>query len=98
MRLRLPRTIDAPWASGFMEKEGFLQISVQYNDVTMRHARFHMAAAAVVHRVNSGESLSNDLSLGSRSEFAMASVELVRALVKLKEMVNRGADGAEGKN
>jgi len=57
-----------------------------------------MAAAAVVHRVNSGESLSNDLSLGSRSEFAMASVELVRALVKLKEMVNRGADGAEGKN
>ena len=80
----------------WLRREGsLLGDSVPYHDVMLRHARFHMAAGALVHRANHGESLSNEISLGSRSEFSMASVELVRALVAFREMVDRNSDTTE---
>ena len=57
----------------------------QYEAVFQRHAEFHSIASDIVRRANAGESVDEDIALGSRSDFAMSSVDLVNALLALRK-------------
>ena len=60
----------------------------EYENAVQLHTRFHRAAAEVVRRANAQESVDEDVVLGSRSDFAMRSVDLVNALLALKKFLS----------
>ena len=55
-----------------------------YPGLVESHAQFHKAAAAVVRRAEQGQNVTEELLLGSNSEFAKASNAVVMQLVKCK--------------
>ena len=54
-------------------------------DLRARHAQFHAAAAALVRKVDSGQSVNDDIIVGSGSEFSKSTAAVVKALVKLRD-------------
>lgn len=48
------------------------------------HAKFHKAAAEIVKQADSGRQMKESVSLGSKSEYSVASNAVVGALMKLK--------------
>jgi len=60
----------------------------EYADVIQQHIRFHTAATSVLRRANAGESVYDDIVLGSGSDFVMASVELINALMALRQVIS----------
>lgn len=48
------------------------------------HARFHKAAGDVVNKANAGQKVTEEIALGSKSEFAAASGDVVKALMAMK--------------
>jgi hypothetical protein len=59
----------------------------EFQAVRSEHARFHKIAADIVHRADSGQKLTEEVVLGSKSEFAGASARVVNAIVALKGKV-----------
>jgi methyl-accepting chemotaxis protein len=51
------------------------------------HAAFHKAAASVIRKADSGQSVAEETALGAKSEFAAASNAVVRSLMALKSKV-----------
>ncbi len=56
----------------------------EYRKLKLEHARFHKAAAELVERANRGESVTPEIELGARSEFASASTSVVLAIKGMK--------------
>jgi len=88
-----PRTIEAPnhceigkWIYGvgraFEGWEAFSQLE-------QVHAQFHKAAAEIVIDANAGEHVLDDVVVGSSSEFAKRSSELVRAILRVRDLARR---------
>ncbi|MBI2522008.1 MAG: CZB domain-containing protein [Bdellovibrio sp.] len=48
------------------------------------HAKFHKVAAEVVRKADSGQSVSEETALGSKSEFAILSQAIVITLVEMR--------------
>ncbi len=48
------------------------------------HARFHRAAAKVAEQANAGREMNAEAVLGGNSEFATASLNVVKAIKNLK--------------
>jgi len=48
------------------------------------HKKFHKAAAEVVNKADSGKSTSEDVALGSKSEFSTASANVVSAIMAIR--------------
>ena len=59
----------------------------EFATVKSDHARFHKAAASVVQRADAGQNVSEEVVLGGKSEFAMASASVVRSIMALKAKV-----------
>jgi len=59
----------------------------EYSTLKNEHARFHRVAAEVVRRADSGQSVSEEISLGSGSEFVKASSAVVMAIAAVKKRV-----------
>ncbi len=57
----------------------------EYSALRSHHARFHRAAADVVHCANSGQSVDERITIGSQSEFTMASSAVVLAIMAIKK-------------
>lgn len=72
------------WIAG--EGKQFAKLP-EYAGAKSEHARFHKAAADVVHRADAGQNVSEEVVLGAKSEFASASAAVVRALMVLKSKV-----------
>jgi hypothetical protein len=53
-----------------------------------QHARFHLAAAGLVRKANSGESIEAEIAACSSSEFSLASAAVVMALRTMKKIVS----------
>ena len=51
------------------------------------HARFHKAAGDVIRKAQSGQRMTDEIALGSKSEYAAASNAVVGALMKLKQKI-----------
>ena len=58
--------------------------SPEYATLKSEHARFHKATAEVVRKANSGQPVSEETALGSKSEFTTASSAVVSAIVQMK--------------
>jgi methyl-accepting chemotaxis protein len=56
----------------------------EYATLKSEHARFHKAASQVVIRADSGQDTSEDIALGAKSEFALASSAVVSAIMAIK--------------
>jgi hypothetical protein len=56
----------------------------EYTTLKTEHARFHKAAAEVVRKADSGQSVGEEVALGARSEFATASSATVMAIIAMK--------------
>ena len=56
-------------------------------ELKTRHAQFHAAAAALVRKVDSGQSVNDDITVGSGSEFSKSTAAVVKALVKLRDEI-----------
>jgi methyl-accepting chemotaxis protein len=56
----------------------------EFAKLKAEHARFHKATAKVVRRANTGGVVTQELLLGSKSEFVAASTAVVQALMTMK--------------
>jgi methyl-accepting chemotaxis protein len=56
----------------------------EFSVLKSEHARFHMAAADIIKKADSGQQVSEDFALGSKSAFADASGRVVTAIMKMK--------------
>lgn len=91
-----PKTIDAPnrceigkWIYGVGRSfEGW----EAFDQLEHVHALFHKAAAEIVIDANAGEHVLDDVVVGSSSEFAKRSSELVRAILRMRDLARRQPD------
>jgi len=66
-----------------------------YAKLKSEHARFHKAVGELVRRADAGQSIEGEITIGSKSEFMMASAAVVGAIVSLKNLATQGkADSA----
>lgn len=72
------------WISGEAAKYSSLP---EFQTVRSEHARFHKAAADVIQRADLGQNVSEETSLGAKSEFSSATTAVVSALMALKRKV-----------
>lgn len=57
----------------------------EYSTLKKEHARFHKAAADVVLKAESGQLVTEEVALGSRSDFATTSSAVVMAIAAMKK-------------
>jgi len=69
------------WISGDGAKFSKLP---EYVKLRTEHTRFHKAAGDVVRKASSGQKVSEEIALGSHSEFAAASNAVVSAIMAMK--------------
>lgn len=62
----------------------------EYKALNAEHVRFHRAAAAVVTAADAGRSTSEDTALGSTSDYATASRNVVSAIMAMKKRAGSG--------
>lgn len=56
----------------------------EFSVLKTEHAKFHKAAAAVVTKADHGQNVSEEVALGSKSDFGNASSSVVSAIMKMK--------------
>lgn len=56
----------------------------EYAKLISDHARFHETAAEIVRKANSGQKVTDEVALGSKSKFAAASSAVVMSLMAMK--------------
>jgi len=61
--------------------------TAEYQILIAEHARFHRAAGEVVERANSGQDVNANHVLHSESEYGIASLNIVKAIMDLKRQV-----------
>ena len=59
----------------------------EYATLKNEHARFHKAAADVVRKADSGQSVAEEVALGGKSDFSAASSAVVLAIATMKKHV-----------
>jgi hypothetical protein len=72
------------WLHGDAKKFSSL---AEYQTLIAEHARFHVAAGKVAEQANAGRELNAEAVLGGNSEFATASLNVVKAIGNLKTKV-----------
>jgi hypothetical protein len=56
----------------------------EFSTLKTQHTRFHKAVGKVIHEADSGHSITEEIALGSKSEFGSASGAVVVAIMDLK--------------
>ena len=56
----------------------------EFTKLAADHARFHAAAGNIIRKADSGQRVTDEVALGSKSEYAAASDAVVRTLMKFK--------------
>lgn len=56
----------------------------EYQTLKTEHAKFHKAAAEVVKKADAGQSITEEIALGAKSDFASASNSVVSAIMMMK--------------
>ena len=60
----------------------------EFNELRISHAKFHQCAAKIVREANKGADLSAQLTLGSGSEYANLSTDIVKKIMAIKKEVS----------
>ncbi len=56
----------------------------EYAILKSEHAKFHICAASIIRKADSGASTEEETALGAKSEFATTSSSVVSAIMKMK--------------
>jgi hypothetical protein len=56
----------------------------EYGALKSEHAKFHICAADIIRKADSGKDTSEETALGSESDFATTSSRVVTAIMKMK--------------
>lgn len=56
----------------------------EFSRLVADHSRFHAAAADVVRKADTGQQVTEDIALGSKSDYAAASNAVVTSLMRMK--------------
>lgn len=56
----------------------------EFSTLKTEHAKFHKCAASVITQADSGKSVTEEIALGSKSEFSIASSNVVAAIMKMR--------------
>ena len=56
----------------------------EYSTLKTEHAKFHKCAASIITQADAGKSMTEEIALGSGSEFSTASSNVVGAIMKMK--------------
>ncbi len=56
-----------------------------FRELKKQHTKFHTVAEGLVRKVDSGQSVAQDLEVGSKSEFLACTATVVNLLAKLKK-------------
>lgn len=59
----------------------------EFNELKTIHANFHRCAADIVERADKGENLSDEVALGTNSQYASLSADVVSHIMALKKKV-----------
>ena len=59
----------------------------EYSTLKSEHAKFHKCAGDVVKKADSGQSVTEEIALGAKSDFAVASGNVVSAIMSMKRKV-----------
>ena len=62
----------------------------EFVELKIAHAQFHLEAAKVIWKVNHGEETSEEMLVGSRSTYAIASDEVISRILRMKERFPAG--------
>ena len=76
------------WIYSEAGKMGSQEVFVE---LKQEHARFHVAAADVVKRADSGQKVSEEIALGAKSPYAECSTNVVKALMRMKRESSNAA-------
>lgn len=57
----------------------------EFSSLKKNHTLFHKCAANVIKKVDSGENVSEDIALGSSSEFSNASTAITTSIMKIRQ-------------
>ena len=78
----------------WLHGEGRSQSSTTYEDLLTAHAGFHRCAGDLVDRINRGDRVDPEVSLGATSEFGRRSLECITLIVSMKRLaLGIAADG-----
>lgn len=56
----------------------------EYSVLKTEHAKFHKCAASIIIQADAGKSVTEEVALGSKSEFSVASANVVGAIMKMR--------------
>ncbi|MBI1822936.1 MAG: CZB domain-containing protein [Nitrospirae bacterium] len=56
----------------------------EYSNLVSEHAKFHLEAVIIVDKAQSGKEVLGETALGTQSGFAVASANLISAIMKMK--------------
>jgi hypothetical protein len=59
----------------------------EFTALVSGHNRFHKAAGEIVRKADAGEHITDEIALGSKSEFAAASAAIVKSIMAMKSKV-----------
>lgn len=60
----------------------------EYSTLKTEHAKFHKAAADIIQKADSGQSVTEDMAFGTKSVFASASTAVVTSIMAMRKKVN----------
>lgn len=63
---------------------GKLLANQSFQELKKEHANFHKAAAEVVKRADAGQTVTEEIALGTKSDYAACSSKVVSALMRMK--------------
>ncbi len=56
----------------------------EFAKLKTHHAQFHKSAAEIIRKADSGQSVSEEIALGRKSDFAQASTTITQCLMRLR--------------
>jgi len=65
--------------------------SAEFATLVSDHARFHKAAGEIIRKADAGQKVSEEVCLGSKSEYATASNTVVGSLMKMAKLTKAAA-------
>ena len=60
----------------------------KFSQLVAEHAKFHKAAAQIIIKADSGASVTQEVALGAKSEFAVVSEKVVSILMECKKVLS----------
>ena len=85
---RSPSTIIVFWEAGFTAEGARYASLPEFRKLKYEHTRFHVVAADLVRKANSGESVSEQTAPCANSEFSLASSAVVIAILAIKKRLS----------